>query len=56
MCKKIFYQFFFFIVDNFSEADVSNLDPRWRRAHADERGRAQTGAHGRKRVRARADG
>ena len=32
--------------------DVSNLDPRWPRACADRRGRAQTGDGARRRVRA----
>ena len=32
---KIFLQIFFFTLGNFSEHDVSNLDPRWRRARAD---------------------
>ena len=53
---KIFLPFFFFTVGNFSEADVSNLNPRWRRAHADARGRAQTGVRERRWVRLRADG
>ena len=32
---KIFLPIFFFTVGNFNEADVSNLDPHWRRARAD---------------------
>ena len=53
-CKN-FFTIFFFTLGNFSEADVSNLDPRWRRAGTDARGRAQTSARGRRRVRMRAD-
>ena len=34
-CKKFFTNFSFFTMGNFSEADVSNLDPCWRRASAD---------------------
>ena len=55
MCKNFFTNFFF-IVDNFSEADVSNLDPRWPRACADGRGRAQAGDGASRRVREREDG
>ena len=66
-CKKFFIIFFFQCgpVGNFSEADVSNQNPRWRRArvdgrgarrrvrvHVDRCGRAQTDARGRKRLRA----
>ena len=40
-CKK-FFTIFFFTVGNFSEADVSNQNPRWRRARADGCARAQT--------------
>ena len=54
-CKKFFTNFFF-TVGNFSEADVSNLDPRWRRAHANGCARAQTGEGARRRVRMGADG
>ena len=53
---KIFLPFFFFTVGNFSEADVSNLNPRWRRARTDARGRAQMGEDARRRMRTRADG
>ena len=35
LCVKIFLPFFFFTLGNFGEADVSNVDPRWRRARAD---------------------
>ena len=42
-------------MDNFSEADVSNLDPRWRRARADRCARAQTGKGARTRLHAPAD-
>ena len=41
-CKN-FFTIFFFTVGNFSEADVSNLEPRWRKARANARGRMQTG-------------
>ena len=53
---NFFYQFSFFIVGNFSEAEVSNLDPRRRRARADGRVWAQTGEGVHRRVRAGADG
>ena len=53
---KIFLPFFFFTVGNFSEADVSNLNPRWQRARADARGHAQMGEDARRRVRTCADG
>ena len=53
-CKN-FFTIFFFTMGNFSEADVSNLNPRWRRARADARGRAQTGEDARRRVRAGTD-
>ena len=54
-----FLPIFFFTVGNFSEADVSNLDPRWRRPRIDRCAQAQTGegaqtgACGHRRVRAR---
>ena len=54
-CKK-FFTIFFFTIGNFSEVDVSNLNPRWRRARADARGRAQTGEDARRQVRVGADG
>ena len=38
-CKN-FFTIFFFTVGNFSEADVSNQNPRWRRARADGCARA----------------
>ena len=47
-CKN-FFTIFFFTVGNFSEADVSNQNPRWRRARTDGRG-----AH--RQVRVGADG
>ena len=66
-CKKNFI-IFFFTVGNFSEADVSNQNPRWRRARADgcaqaqtvgaranRCARAQTGKGARRRVHAGAD-
>ena len=46
---KIFFTIFFFTVGNFSEANVSNQNPRWGRARADDRGACR-------RVRAGADG
>ena len=54
-CKN-FFTIFFFTVGNFSEADVSNLNPCWRRACADGCARAQTGKGVRRRVTVRADG
>ena len=53
-CKK-FFTIFFFTLGNFSEADVSNQNPRWRRARADGCARAQTGKGAHRRVRAGAD-
>ena len=52
---KFFFTIFFFTVGNFSEVDVSNLNPRWRTACADARGRAQTGKGVHRRVRAGVD-
>ena len=52
-CEKFFTNFFF-TLGNFSEADVSNLDPRWRRARADRCARAQTGKGARTCLRAAA--
>ena len=43
---KIFLIIFFKTLDNFDKADVSNLDPRWTQRNG---GRAQMGAHGRRR-------
>ena len=54
-CKNFFTNFFF-TVGNFSEADVSNLDPRWRRARADGCAWVQTGKGARRRVRSGANG
>ena len=53
-CKNLF-TIFFFTVGNFSEADVPNLDPCWRRACADGCMRAQTSARALTRLRALAD-
>ena len=50
-----FFLPFFFTVGNFSEADVSNLNPCWRRARADGCAWAQTGKGARRRVRACVD-
>ena len=54
-CKNFFTNFFF-TVDNFSEANVSNLDPRWQRARSDRCARAQTGEGMHRQVRTGADG
>ena len=52
--KKIL-PIFFFTLGNFSEADVSNLDPRWRRARVDGCAWVQTGEGARRQVCPHAD-
>ena len=48
------FTIFFFTLGNFSEVDVSNLDPRWRRARADGCVQAQTFARALTHLRSRA--